>query len=157
GAPALLLHYLRGVTRTPGAVEPTDGELVRRFADRHDEAAFAALLSRHGGMVLGVCRRILRNEQDAEDAFQAVFLVTSREAAALRRKGAVGPGLFGVARRLALRAGQQGRRRQTHEACAGENSCARAARSRPDNPVNELTVREAQEILDEELACLPER
>src|SRR5437867_4428396 len=102
---ALLLRYTRGLAEPPGGESP-DRELVERFAERGDGEAFAALVRRHGPMVLGVCRRVLRHEQDAEDAFQAVFLVLGRKAGSLRRKEAVGPWLFGVARRLALRARQ---------------------------------------------------
>src|SRR5262249_47093631 len=111
--------------------------------------AFAALVRRHGELVLGVCRRVLGHEQDAEDVFQAVFLVLSRKAATLRHKEAVGPWLFGVARRLALRARQQARQRRGRE--------GRAVDRPPDDPLAELTVREAQAALDEEFARLPER
>jgi RNA polymerase sigma factor (sigma-70 family) len=129
--------------------EAPDGELVERFVDSRDEAAFATLVQRHGAMVRGVCRRVLGHEQDAEDVFQAVFLVLSRKAGALRRKDAVGPWLFGVARRLALRSRSAGRFRREKEARVADRPSA-------DWP-DDLTVREAQSALDEELARLPER
>jgi RNA polymerase sigma factor (sigma-70 family) len=146
---APLLRYVRGLGETSLAGERPDRELVERFADQHDEAAFAALVGRHGPMVLGVCRRVLDQEQDAEDVFQAVFLVLSRKAGGLRRKEAVGPWLFGVAHRLALRVRQEARQRREREG---------RARGRPaSDPLAELTVREAQAVLDEELARLPDR
>jgi RNA polymerase sigma factor (sigma-70 family) len=82
----------------------TDAELVERFALAGDEAAFAALVGRHGGMVLGLCRRLLRDAHDAEDAFQATFLVLARKAASLRARDVVGCWLYGVARRVACKA-----------------------------------------------------
>src|SRR5262249_33157641 len=75
----------------------TDGQLLRRFLDRRDEAAFAALLQRHGSMVLGVCRRMLRDPNDADDAFQVTFFVLVRKAAALTSRRTVGDWLYGVA------------------------------------------------------------
>src|SRR5262249_1330860 len=118
-------------------------------AEQRDEEAFAALVRRHGATVLGVCRRVLGHEQDAEDVFQAVFLVLSRKAGTLRRKEAVGPWLFGVAYRLALAARQEARER-----CEREGR----VRARPGgDPLAELTVREAQAVLDEELSRLSER
>jgi RNA polymerase sigma factor (sigma-70 family) len=144
-----LLEYLRGLTEAQQASDLPDRELVQRFADHGDEAAFAALVRRHGALVLGVCRRLLRHEQDAEDVFQAVFLVLSRKAGTLRHKDAVGPWLFGVAHRLALRARVQARRARERDAAAGERC--------PGDPLAELTVREARAILDQELARLPER
>src|SRR5499425_505496 len=74
-----------------------DGELLERFATRRDEAAFAALVWRHGPMVLATCRRVLRHAQDAEDAFQATFLTLARKAASVRKREAVGSWLYKVA------------------------------------------------------------
>lgn len=149
GFPTLLFRYLRHLTVAGDAGELPDRELVQRFADEQNEAAFTALVQRHGGMVLGVCRRVLGHEQDAEDVFQAVFLVLSRKAGGLRSKEAVGPWLFGVARRLALRARQHRRNKDARTARMGERPA--------DIVLDELTVREAQSVLDEELARLPER
>jgi Sigma-70 region 2 len=92
-----VLHRLRQVAERPDGARPTDGDLLDRFVARRDEAAFEALVRRHGPMVLGVCRRILRNEADAEDAFQATFLVLVKKARAVRPRGVVGNWLYGVA------------------------------------------------------------
>jgi RNA polymerase sigma factor (sigma-70 family) len=148
-SPTLLLRYLRCLAQAGETGKLADRELVQRFADRRDEAAFTALIRRHGAMVLGVCRRVLGHEQEAEDVFQAAFLVLSRKAGGLRSKDAVGPWLFGVARRLALKARRQGYDRRAREARAG----ARLAGSL----LEELTIREAQSVLDEELTRLPDR
>ncbi|HJZ90898.1 MAG TPA: sigma-70 family RNA polymerase sigma factor, partial [Gemmataceae bacterium] len=145
---ALVVQCARDVAEAREDELP-DGELVERFANRGDGEAFAALVRRHGAMVLGVCRRIIRHEQDSEDVSQAVFLVLSRKAGRLRRKEAVGPWLFGVAHRLALRARQRGRQRQGRE--------PRVPEVNPGDPHDELTLREARAVLDEELARLPER
>src|ERR1700722_19221869 len=98
-----LLRYIhRMVGPSQGVL--SDAELLGRFVDHRDEAAFEALIWRHGSTVLGTCRRVLRNEQDAEDAFQAAFLALARKASTVRRRGALGPWLYRVALRLALRA-----------------------------------------------------
>jgi RNA polymerase sigma factor (sigma-70 family) len=96
-----------------------DGELLSRYLAGRDADAFAALVRRHGPMVLGVCRRILRHHQDAEDAFQATFLVLLRKAATVRPRGMVGHWLYGVAYQTALRArcsAAKRRGRETHPA-----------------------------------------
>ncbi|MGH7991846.1 MAG: RNA polymerase sigma factor, partial [Limisphaerales bacterium] len=78
-----VLSHLRGILARPGAEEHTDGQLLERFLSRRDECAFEMLMRRHGPMVLGVCRRILGNHHDAEDAFQAAFLVLVRRAGSI--------------------------------------------------------------------------
>src|SRR5213596_779571 len=89
-------RYLRRISE-PGPRDLTERQLLDRFIDHHDETAFAEVLRRHGPMVLTVCRRVLRHEQDAEDAFQAAFLVLARKSKGLREPS-VASWLFGVAR-----------------------------------------------------------
>ncbi len=133
----------------PGVTPPSDQELMQQFVGEHDKDAFEALVRRHGPMVLGLCRRILREEHDAEDAFQATFLVLARKAASLRRQEAVGNWLHGVCTRLSLRARADAARRRDRE--------QQAPTPRGTDPLAELTVREAQQIVDEELNRLPEK
>src|SRR5262249_50383230 len=143
-----VLRHLRGFA-VRGVSNLPDRELMRRFASGRDEVAFEALVRRHGPMVLRVCRRILRDAHDAEDAFQATFLVLARKAAALRHQESVGNWLYGVASRLSLRARTDAARRRDQERRA-------TARAGPD-PLADLTVREAQQLLVEELTRLPDR
>src|SRR5262245_28868898 len=84
--------------------ERNDGQLLERYVRRRDETAFAALVQRHGPMVWGVCRRVLRGHQDAEDAFQATFLVLARKAGSVSPRDLVANWLYGVARQTALKA-----------------------------------------------------
>jgi RNA polymerase sigma factor (sigma-70 family) len=109
-----LLDHVRRVALSP--TEPvTDGELVDSFLARRDEAAFEALVRRHGPMVLGVCRRLIGNSHDAEDAFQVTFLILVRKAATIRPRQAVGNWLYGVAYRTALEARGRVLRRRARE------------------------------------------
>src|SRR5262245_51040356 len=93
----------------------TDGQLLGSFVERRDEVAFEVLLRRHGPMVLGVCRRVLRNEHDAEDAFQATFSVLVRKAASVRPRELVANWLYGVAYQTALRARVAAAKRRVKE------------------------------------------
>jgi RNA polymerase sigma factor (sigma-70 family) len=124
----------------------TDARLLGRFAGSHDEAAFEALVRRHGPMVLGVCRRVLRNEADAEDAFQATFLILARKAACVARRELVGNWLYGVAYRVALKAKAMNARRRVKEREAGM-----APRPGPA----EEGWRRLEPLLDQELQALP--
>src|SRR5947207_14918669 len=99
-----VLRHIRRITAGPGDGQPADRQLLEQFAAHRDESAFATLLGRHGPMVLGVCRAILRDAHAAEDAFQATFLVLARKAGAIRRHESVGGWLYQVARHAALRA-----------------------------------------------------
>jgi RNA polymerase sigma factor (sigma-70 family) len=144
---AVVLRHIRKLTGTTAALEPSDGQLLRRFAACRDEEAFQALMSRHGPMVLGVCRRLLRHGQDAEDVFQATFLLLAQKAGSIRKQESVGSWLHGVARRLALRARVRQARFRT---CVPREDPGR----QPD-PALEAAWRELRGVLDEEFRRLP--
>lgn len=127
----------------PGSPEVPDAELIRRFVERRDEAAFAALVHRHATLVFGVCRRVLRHQQDAEDAFQAAFVVLARNASRVQRAEAVGNWLYGVAYNVARKARQMRLKRETNERAAAVNRT---------EPENDPALRE---LLDAELQALP--
>src|SRR5262245_23249580 len=110
-----LLRHVQTLASGGRARQWTDRQLLDDFAGRGNEAAFAALVARHGAMVLRVCRRVLGHEQDAEDAFQATFLVLARNTAAIRKRDAVGDWLHSVAYRTAMRAKRGAARRRNHE------------------------------------------
>ncbi|MFO0796289.1 MAG: sigma-70 family RNA polymerase sigma factor [Gemmataceae bacterium] len=134
----------------PGAAEgPTDGELLAAFAATRAEADFAQLLARHGRMVLGVCRRLLGNAADADDAFQAVFLVLSRRAAALRGVRSVAGWLHGTAVRVALKARTREARRRARE--------RKAAQMRPADSPAAADWDDLAAVLDGELDRLGAR
>lgn len=128
----------------------TDGQLLDRFLAGRDESAFAVLVDRHGPMVLHVCRAVLRDPDDAEDAFQATFLVLARRAASIRNSGSVGSWLFGVASRVASCARSAAARRRTHERRGAE----RAARPGADQ---ESADEDDRSAVHEEVERLPER
>ncbi len=102
GRPTVLQRLRQAALAQEGG--PTDGELMERFTARRDAEALEALIRRHGSMVLAVCRRVLGNDSDAEDAFQAAFLVFVRKAASVRKRELVGAWLYGVAYRTAMKA-----------------------------------------------------
>src|SRR5438552_17009033 len=99
-----LYHELRRLFLRKEQASASDADLLRRFVNERDELAFETLVRRHGSMVLSTCRRILRHDADAEDAFQATFLILVRKAASVRPAGQVGAWLYGVAQRTALEA-----------------------------------------------------
>src|SRR5207302_6251345 len=107
-----LLRHLHQLAVEPWAANEADQELVERFARRRDEAAFAALVRRHGPLVWGVCRRVLHNHHDAEDAFQATFLVLARKAASVGRSASLGGWLHRVAYHTALKVRKQSANRR---------------------------------------------
>src|SRR6516225_4245753 len=98
------LEYIRQTASRGSGVESTDGQLLERFVAQRDENAFGALIQRHGPLVLTVCRRVLNNTDDVEDAFQATFLVLVRKAGSIAKRESVSSWLHGVARRTAVRA-----------------------------------------------------
>jgi RNA polymerase sigma-70 factor (ECF subfamily) len=127
----------------------TDGQLLERFLCSRDEAAFEALVRRHGPMVLGVCRRILGNGHDAEDAFQATFLVLARKAAAIMPREMIGNWLYGVASNIARKAKATTLRRRLRE---------RQVEPMPEPPAaNDIVADDLIRLLDDELSRLPDR
>jgi RNA polymerase sigma factor (sigma-70 family) len=144
---ARLLRKALCAEADPGAA--TDRELLRRFAKEKDQAAFAALVGRHGPMVLAACRRVLGNPADAEDACQAAFLVLARKAESARWQPSVAGWLYATARQVALNARTARNRRAKYE--------AKAPARPPASPLAEITGEELLAILDEELGKLPER
>ncbi|HEV3446224.1 MAG TPA: sigma-70 family RNA polymerase sigma factor [Gemmataceae bacterium] len=141
-----VLRYVHTVAAGPRAPARTDQELLDEFSSGRDETAFAALVSRHGPMVLRVCRRALGHEQDAEDAFQAVFLVLAQNSRSLRKPHRLAEWLHGVAYRTALHAKRTAARRRNRE-----------AQIRPKQPTatNGPSWDDVQVVLDEEIQRLP--
>jgi RNA polymerase sigma factor (sigma-70 family) len=144
-----VIHHLRQAERRREAAARGDGQLLEAFLARREEAAFEALVRRHGPMVLGVCRRVLRHEHDAEDAFQATFLVLARKAASVRPREMVGPWLYGVACRTAMKARTENAARRMRERQVCEMPQPQLSRDADDG--------ELFPLLDQELNRLPER
>jgi RNA polymerase sigma factor (sigma-70 family) len=141
------VRHLRVAASARRVRDESDEQLLRAFTDRRDDTAFAALVRRYGPMVLQVCCRVLGHQQDAEDAFQATFLVLAQSAAALRQTAALAGFLHGTAYRMALAARRAAARRRKHEGRAPARPCA--------GPSSELLWREVRMLLDEEIARLP--
>src|SRR5262249_21348457 len=110
-----LLRHLRPLAALRGDEGRTDGELLRAFLAGGDQAAFAALVRRHSPLVLGVCRRVVRQEQDAEDACQATFLLLARRAGSIRKQESLARWLHGVAYRMGADAPRAASPRRQHD------------------------------------------
>jgi RNA polymerase sigma factor (sigma-70 family) len=143
-----VVRHLRRAALSPCTSGPTDGELLEWFITRRDGDAFAALVRRHGPMVLGVCRRIVGNVHDAEDAFQATFLVLVRKADALGERDLVGSWLYGVACRTAMKARTMNARRRQRERQVEEVTHPAVTEDGPRD--------DWRPLLDRELSRLPE-
>jgi RNA polymerase sigma factor (sigma-70 family) len=141
-----VIRHLRRAALLHEGDDPADGQLLELFLVRRDEAAFEALMRRHGPMVLGVCRRVLRNVHDAEDAFQATFLVLVRKAGCLRSRELLANWLYGVAYRTAMKARTMSAKRRAKE----------KQMPRPEVPPGE-TCEELLAQLDHELNRLPDK
>jgi RNA polymerase sigma factor (sigma-70 family) len=128
----------------------SDAQLLERFLAGHDAAAFEALVAHHGPMVLSVCRGILKDPNDAEDAFQATFLILVKKSGTLRRHESLGPWLYQVAHRVAIRANAAAARRRACERRAGQMAAttSESGPALPDEPLQDL---------HEEIARLPDR
>jgi RNA polymerase sigma factor (sigma-70 family) len=144
-----LVRHIRRIALKAKAADLDDGQLLERFLAQRDQAAFEVLLRRHGPMVLGVCRRLLRDPHDTEDAFQATFLVLLRKAASVRNRALFSNWLYGVAYRTALKARAQAARRSAHaKPLAGEPAV---------EPESELLWNDLRPVLDEEVQRLPSK
>src|SRR5262249_32769410 len=128
------------------ASDLSDADLLDRYRYGREEAAFALLVERHGPTVLGVCRRVLGNSADVDDAFQATFLVLLQKAGSVRRAESLGCWLYGVAWNVAAKARS---RRGDHESMP-----ERAGRL---DPVEEAIYRDVVAVLDVEIGHLPEK
>ena len=144
-----VIERLRKALQARGA-GLSDGQLLTCFVERRDQAAFEALVRRHGPMVLGACRRVLRSHHDAEDAFQATFLVLARKAAAIKSPEALGNWLYGVAYNVAQKARATNVRRQARERQV-------AAMPEPEAVREERPGDDLRPLLDHELSRLPEK
>ena len=148
--PDTLVHRIRRLLMQPER-DATDAALLGRFISEKDERAFAALVYRHGPMVLHVCRRVLGNIHDAEDAFQAVFMVLARKAGTVRPRETLTAWLHGVAHRVALKArSARGRRLREIQPMPEPSTDPRS------NPLADLSAHELFALVDEEVRRLPE-
>src|SRR5262249_13146026 len=144
-----VIQHIRGTAVLPGAARASDGQLLDSFVREQDEAAFAAIVRRHGPMVWGVCRRILRNDHDTDDAFQATFLVLVRTAASVVPRELVGNWLYGVAYQTAIKARALAARQGNRE---------RQIIDMPEPAVDEQRQwNDLRPLLDQELSRLPDK
>lgn len=148
GQLGLVLHQLRRMLGGPAA-DATDRQLLEHYAATRDEPAFTQLVRRHGPMVQGVCRRVLGRDPEADDAFQATFLVLAKKADSVFWQESIGNWLYGVAYRTASKVrARNARRRQREQEAAGKRDAVQAENG---------DAHELQQVLDEELIRLPEK
>ena len=141
-----VIEHIHRLTVDRRTQQFTDSDLLENFARNRDERSFAALVSRHGLLVYRVCRRVLSHEQDAEDAFQAVFLILASQCKSIRKRDSLAEWLHGVAYRTAMKASRTAARRRHYEAIFRKQLPAACT-----NPVWD----DLQLILDEEIQRLP--
>jgi RNA polymerase sigma factor (sigma-70 family) len=151
----LVLRHIRKMVGDV-ALEGTDRELLERFAANHEEAIFEALMQRHGPMVLGVSQRVLGHEQDAEDVFQATFLVLARKAKSIRQRASLASWLYGVAYRLALKLKATAARRRARERRVAEMMAMTCA-NQDGLAIADPQWSDLRPILDDELSRLPQK
>lgn len=142
----------RRLFHLPAADPLSDGRLLERFLAQQDEAAFEELVRRHGPMVLRVCQRVLRHSQDAEDAFQATFIVLARKAETVAKHESVGSWLHGVAYRVALKARTNASQRHLRE-----QNLVTAAAASPRTSSGDAEAHDLRAALDQELVRLPDK
>jgi RNA polymerase sigma factor (sigma-70 family) len=149
GTLSTIVDYIRQIARRDLPTNLSDRQLLERFIAARDENAFSALVHRHGSLVLTVCQRVLNDSHDAEDAFQATFLVLVRKAGSIAKRESVASWLHGVAHRTALKAKTGMTRRHALESHV----------QRPAAPdcVQEVILQDLRLMLDEEVQRLPER
>ncbi len=151
-----VVTHLRRVVDAPGAVSPSDADLLERYVAGRDQAAFELLVWRHGGMVWRTCRRLLHGREDAEDAFQATFLALVRRAAAIGKREAVAAWLHKVAFRVAGRARAEAARRGQ---CERQSALAATRGNGAPNGVHAVDdavlSAECRQVLDDEVNRLP--
>jgi RNA polymerase sigma factor (sigma-70 family) len=143
-----VVRHLRRIALLQECERLKDEQLLEGFVVHRDEGAFAALVKRHGPMILGVCRRVLSNHHDAEDALQATFLVLVRKAASIRKRAFLANWLYGVAYRTALQARKVTARRTAKERQVGEMAQQQAT--------EDDAMRELLPVLDQEISRLPD-
>ena len=144
-----VLRYVHRLVEGSETAQSSDRQLLARYVVHRDEDAFAAIVQRHGGMVWGVCRRVLDDPNDADDAFQAAFLVLLNRAMALRGRDCLAGWLQGVAWRLARKVKVEASRRRAKEAVTITSTIADASEA--------VIRRDVRQVLDEELDRLPEK
>jgi RNA polymerase sigma factor (sigma-70 family) len=133
----------------PRTDDRTDRQLLGQFVAAGEEAPFAVLVDRHGPLVLGLCRRLLQDAHDAEDAFQATFFTLARKAASIRNPEALASWLYGVAYRSALKLKREAVRDREAQTPTPDSTTA--------DPVAEVSWRELRQVIDEELGRLPSK